>query len=260
MTQQQGNNTFEKLESFFHIKYPNFIKEILKLTGFDSLYGLNTLDETTIKEIEEEVNKSILNNDGIIENIVKNTVYEKKLSEISDENPFKFLIGHKSILLNIKKDVEKYTKTKKLDIFKDTDTLKHSLLKKIEKYLISKNYKSTVEIEHISKLSAKENWAKCYVKCSFCEVETPCTFDGCWRTSNFYKHLSSHYTSTELEVEQEVEEHNLETISEHQLQNQVNDQPHNQSHSQLDIERATINPELFEILAFVNADQGPNIW
>lgn len=78
---------FSQLEKFTGSKYPAFLKKILINSGFDCESSLLLLNEEVIKNLESEVN--------LKKELLKNTVYDSK------DGDFKFLIGHRQLLLNI---------------------------------------------------------------------------------------------------------------------------------------------------------------
>lgn len=76
---------WKQFETFHNYKIPKVIKDILRNSAIDqSTFDL--INEEVIKEIEIEVNKD--------KSVLKGSIYEKE----SNEN-FKFLIGHRHLLL-----------------------------------------------------------------------------------------------------------------------------------------------------------------
>lgn len=207
----QSGKIFNKLEKFIGFKYPVFIKNILIKTGFDCESAIETLNENSITEIEKLVTPDL----------IKNTVYEQ--SETLGETPFKFLIGHKALILNIPVILKQFIDTKlniktekenqnkdKLRAQLNPVELKNSLIHKINISLKKKNINLVYSIEHInSSFDANpninpnsspnsspnintKNSVQFKVKCLSCNREIPCTFDKYWRVSNFLNHNVNH--------------------------------------------------------------------
>lgn len=103
---QKTGSIYKKLEVFAGFKYPTFIKDILLNTGFDCEHAMKTIDENTVTIIEKKVELDHTN-------LLKGTTYEPEL-ENSRENhlPFKFLIGHRALILGIPSTLDKYLKKK----------------------------------------------------------------------------------------------------------------------------------------------------
>lgn len=74
-----------KLEQHIGYAIPELIKKVLKAAGFDSITTLQLLTEESIKDIENFVN-------------------ENSIEESSKQ--FKFLPGHRALLLNLAKKVQ----------------------------------------------------------------------------------------------------------------------------------------------------------
>lgn len=181
---------FTRLEKFFKCKYPFFLKEILIETGFNSSAALRIISESSIETIEQYINDNL----DQIKHYFAETLY---LSENGNfkKSPFKFLIGHKSLILNIKKDLNEYLlkkKTKKTEISSEipsTEQLKISFKNKVKNYIEQKKINVDLEKIVVSNFSFLNNRAKCFGQCPFCVKKIACYFDTCWRTSNFFKHI-----------------------------------------------------------------------
>lgn len=172
-----------RIEDFTGIKYPKFLKDILVACGFENEASLEIINDKIIKDIENSISGS--------ENLqikLKGTSYVKKDGALIS-HPFKFLIGHKLLLLKIPTIISEYKKKK--NSF-DSDNWKETLLKKIENYIIKKKLQFTVTLNHIKSSSITQNRAKVQVKCVFCEKEVPCTFNRNWSISNYMKHVLKH--------------------------------------------------------------------
>lgn len=180
---------FKKLEKFVGFKYPTFIKEILLNTGFDCEHAIKTIDENTIPIIEKKVELDH-------PNLLEGTIYEPKLE---NHLPFKFLIGHRALILEIPLTLDKYLKKKsekkprsEIQPEIQPENLKVLLINTIKTHLNNKKINCDFNIENVCDISQKENRFRCLVKCVFCEVKTPCIFDKHWKISNYSKHVCGH--------------------------------------------------------------------
>lgn len=91
--------------------------------------------------------------------------------------PFKFLIGHRSLLLKIPKDLNDYLSEKsveKVNTETDPAQLKVLLLERIQKYGSNRNLALAINIEDITNFSVESNRVRCSVKCQFCPYKTVC--------------------------------------------------------------------------------------
>lgn len=182
----------QKLSTYYDT-YPKFLKNILIHCGFDCESTLSLLNEDAIDKIEKEVD--------IKKELIKNTIYEKK------EGNFKFLIGHKQLILAIPETLaetiraKKRKTEKKNEVKLDANILGHDVINRINNYMQSRNLDCKVEEEHIQVIDFDEDGptgrAKVVLKCVFCEIETACTYDKHWHISNYTKHVSSHLKNAE---------------------------------------------------------------
>lgn len=197
---------FSKLEKFFKIKYPIFIKNCLVETGYDTAAALKTIEKTSIGKLEKIISER--------PELVKDTIYVDESGNLKIY-PFKFKIGHESLILSIPKDLNDFLSTKKIEKSKQNisaeDDLKLALIERIAKYSEKKNKKITLEFEHLLNFSNHNNVVKCMVKCPFCENKFTCTFNTCWRASNFCKHIvtcaekNAALAPTQTEIEPRIE-------------------------------------------------------
>lgn len=130
-------NVFTRLEKLIGCIYPSFLKYVLLRSGFDCESALLLLNEDKINKIELDVAAN--------PELLKNTVYENKNGE------FKFLVGHRELILNIpetirlairqkkEKPSEKNNEETQSDTRSDVDIddLSEKLIKKI-KYVFRK--------------------------------------------------------------------------------------------------------------------------
>lgn len=120
-------------------------------------------------------------------------------SDYLDENgklkasPFKFLLGHKSLILQLPVDVEEYLslkKVKKSEIPAIKD-LKDLLIQKINNFAETNKIEVRVKAEDFNNFTQNKNIIKCDAKCPFCLNKISCSYYSCWKLSNFNKHLLS---------------------------------------------------------------------
>lgn len=176
---------FSQLENYKKNKYPTFIKKILIETGYDTAAALKIFEESSIEKIEKFISEN--------PELVKNTVYVDQIGNLKII-PFKFKIGHESLLLSIPKDLKDYLSKKKEEekVLPAIDELKDSLIKKLKKYCSTKKIDVPVDIGLCSNFSISNNKVKCLAKCLFCDTKYTCTYDTCWRISSYYKHILVH--------------------------------------------------------------------
>lgn len=184
----KSGSIFNKLEKFTGIKYPQFIKDILLNNGFDWEYALLGITEKEIEKLEADVNEN--------KHLIKDTIYETK------EGTFKFLIGHRIVLLNIPQTLNAYKnknqrknleKNKSSEIALNKNEILMKLLTKIKNYFLIKKIECEFSIENnITEVAVNENSIKCRVKCIKCDVKIPCTFVNHWKISNYTKHVIEH--------------------------------------------------------------------
>lgn len=173
---------FSHLEEFNGSKYPTFIKNILKETAFDTEAALKTLENSSIKKIEQIVNENT--------NLVNDTIYVDN-NGVLKKSPFKFLPGHEALLLNIPIDLKKYLESK-LEGKKKTPDIKNLkvLLKdKITKYIENKKIDLTIQSDDFTNFSVSDNCVRCLAKCQICSIKVPCLYNTSWKNSNYCKHI-----------------------------------------------------------------------
>lgn len=187
---------WSKLESFSGHKYPKEIKYILNICGFDSELSLKEIKEQTIESIEEIVNNNLSQNNSELIEALKDSSYEGK------PLPFKFLLGHKLLILSIPQNINSIAKNKNRKKFENTqkdsekiikpDELKNLLLVRLADYARKQKLIFEIKEEHIKKFSKIEKIVRCAVKCCYCDAERTCTFVTFWEISNITKHLKGH--------------------------------------------------------------------
>lgn len=180
---------FIQLQRFKKNRYPQFIKEILLGSGFDTAAALRCIKKSTIAEIEKFVSNRT--------DLLKGTDYVDDQNRLKN-TPFKFMLGHEILILSFPEDIKEYYNSEKKERKSEIppiDELKLSFAERTERFARSKNIALTLNSEELSKLVSKfeksDNSVKCQVKCPFCNVKTNCLFDSSWKLSNFNKHIIS---------------------------------------------------------------------
>lgn len=203
-------------------KLPSFLIELLKITGYDSPISIELIDEEKICEIENFIE----NNFGCTSDLLKSTVYENR-------EVFRFLPGHVTLLLGLKKyaktfleiGFKKRKNTKQqnhvlgrelpqespdeLDtINEEVEVPSEDELSKLTDTLITKIKvfcrKQDIETENITSQCISEqlqviintnggNVFKCVFSCH-CGVRIPCIHNKYWQVANLEKHLKKHRT------------------------------------------------------------------
>lgn len=193
---------WDNLEHFLEFKFPAELKAILNISGFDCELSLKEIDEKSIELIEERVNTNLVANDLETVSALKGSTYEQK------PLPFRFLLGHKILILSIPEKINslKKNKTKKRlgkrllgQIENDSEEkvygpeeYKNALLLKLKNY--ADKYKLNFEIKenNIKKFTQVNKVIRCVVQCCFCETKIPCTFHTFWIISNLTAHIRGH--------------------------------------------------------------------
>lgn len=200
---------WNKYENLLGARFPKELKFILNICGFDTELSIAHLNNKIIEEIENIVNENITNNNVDLISVLKNTLYEKK------SLPFRFLLGHKLLLLSLpeqitlKKRNSEIKKTKKIREEKpilSAEEHKKKLFLRLKNYANKYDLNFTIDQNNIKKFSVLNKIAQCVVKCCFCEVEIPCTFVSYWHISNFIRHIRGHLqNSTQIGVANNTE-------------------------------------------------------
>lgn len=190
------NHFWKEFQDFNNCTFPKFIKDILNLCAIDKT-TLEQIDEKTITEIEKIVNQK--------KSILIKSPYAKAFEK---DEEFKFLYGHRLLLLSLPQKLAKFrefkkkNKQKRKEILKelksstnvDTETISLDRLDQIKKTLLVKlnNFaKGQLPIteNEVKKFNAKGNHAYCVVKCPYCKTEVPCTYLNTWKIFNFCNHV-----------------------------------------------------------------------
>lgn len=199
------------LSRFLCAKLPKIIVDILNETGFENEISLKKIEIAHLNEIEQYVQENL-------RNVLIGTIYEK-------QNVFKFLPGHRILILDLPNQVENFIKSKRGNRKQfraiepqasslsnsssrnenncdETDKLKQNLTKKLQNYVKKIDFLSISEnitADKITKFckSRDENIYRCLMKCPCCEKSIPCTYNSHWIVSNIEKHIKDHKTERE---------------------------------------------------------------
>lgn len=198
------NRFWNEFQQFHSCKFPKIIKDILDFCGIDKS-TFDAINEDIIKEIEETVNKN--------KSILKGSIYDKTSDKA---NEFKFLFGHRILLLSLpskyerfKQDKNKQKKQRKvrLSILKhdsndsssveesktksktfEPELIRNSLITRLNNYAKNHGLNYKISEREIIKFSIRNREAFCIVNCPICEVKKTCTFVLNWNISNFTAH------------------------------------------------------------------------
>lgn len=210
---------FAQLEKFNKVNYPQFIKLILIENGFDTAAALKLLNKRSVENLEIIVNKK--------KEFLKNTTYIDKDGQLKI-TPFKFKIGHETLLLNFPKDLSAYLEHKnnykKLKISElNIDDINISFVDKVVSYLSEKNIEGSVSSEYLSAFNKTTKNVKCLAKCLYCPSQITCTFDSSWRISNYLKHIvacSKTTVNESIEIQSKIQRAEQVSVL-HEVQNIV---------------------------------------
>lgn len=133
--------------------------------------------ETTINE-----NREILNN----------------LNWDSNE-PFKFKLGHKSLILRLPNIIKSYLESKKrkteINKEKNETVVKTELKNKLSNYMRRHSYEvqfTSSNIIEFEKIKEEKNIYRCRIVCVFCGKSVAAKYKNHWMVSNFETHLRKH--------------------------------------------------------------------
>lgn len=209
-------NMSKRTENIFAIfeskeeKFPGILKYVLEECGFESLSSLKNINSDSIGIIENHINQ----NGYILENeVFNNSPYMKQQN-------FKFLPGHKLLLLELPQRISEYqSKSNKNKLQNQTsisnvsaennennqnvinvnakeDELKAALIQRISTSTTGIYFKINHENTSIKTFNVNtfNNQVSCKssVACPVCNKACSVTFKKYWYISNFEKHLKQH--------------------------------------------------------------------
>lgn len=189
---------FDALEKFNGSKLPECVKTILKHSAYDSAETLGLLDGIHVSEIEMYINET---DHSVIDNLscCNSSTYQ-------NQQQFRFLPGHKGIILAIPAQISKMkaaknTRGQRSLEFKKMLTkaeLLELLLKKLNNFFSKAGWTthSLFTEAHLSsfqmRISDNAMTAQCNVKCVHCSAESLSVYRNSWGISNIIRHLKTH--------------------------------------------------------------------
>lgn len=200
------------LEKFHGNEIPDCVKAVLRFSAYDTACSLAELNEKQISGIEEFINQS--------DRLVLHNLDCCNAETYKNQERFRFLPGHSSILLGIPTQLKKMHESKKKPYKKLTEFSKLLTSAELESILLQKlnqHMEKTKMVEQFglftaacissmqTSISNNTMLAKCSVECPNCNLIIPILFNGYWVTSNVFRHLKSGHqnsNSAETRVEQ----------------------------------------------------------
>lgn len=164
-------------------------------TAFDTETALENLNSENLINIENYIEES--------RDLIAGTIYENK-------TPFKFLPGHRALLLSIpkkiaeKKLIKKEKKSKSDGVNNTLDSgliddeqqqkYKTELIAKLSNYCKKIDLYLNLESKDISNFVSHEDRIKCFVQCPHCTTKKTftCFKEKNWAYSTFLSHLKKH--------------------------------------------------------------------
>lgn len=188
------------MEKFAKEKFPPCIKSILISSGYDKLNSLRQIDAEKVNEIEMFVNE----NKDLINNL--KCCFKDQYQKPGE---FRFLPGHKALILGISKQIDQIEQMKSLVRKKTTKDpsskslsdadLKRKLVSNLLKYTGKLNYQFPDEaiserniMDFKRGLENDDYVCKCRFSCSVCSKNFPLVYKSFWMTSNVTLHLKKH--------------------------------------------------------------------
>lgn len=178
-------------------------------TGFDTEIALLELNEANVRSIIEEYTQQNLD-------ILHETIYENC-------EPFKFLPGHRALLLAIPKRISSFKESKKqkrknttnhlqqpvdetaTDAPDDLELEKKQLIEKLHKFCKNINLFLDLSLGDISDFIVLNDRIRCRVSCPYCQNKYWCLKKKHWAVSNIESHLKKHKEQMIAEQEQSSE-------------------------------------------------------
>lgn len=165
--------------------------------AYNNVASLSEIDEQKLAEIEKYIND--------MDRDVIQTLTCCHSKTYQEQKSFKFLPGHKSMILAFPKKITQMAEMKKNNCARkkllSPADLKNSLIARLNlnmnKYNQQHRTPNQFSLDHLSEWQTEENGmtAKCKVLCVECNVVTPVTYSKSWCISNVLRHLKSHFGS-----------------------------------------------------------------
>lgn len=171
---------WKKVQVSSGAKFPIVLQNLLISIGYDSEFALLTINEESIKSIEQEINKD--------KSVLKDTKYENRPGD------FSFDLGDKISILSLPKYCKKPGKL--VEQFDEEET-KDDLFARLNLYISKKKYRYVLNRENIVKCFYSNGKTRVLVVCSVCETQIPCFRLTHWKISNFSRHITKHEKNAE---------------------------------------------------------------
>lgn len=205
---------WNKIERFGGEKFPDCVKILLTKTGYDRMNSLSKIDAERILEIEAHLDT---NREWVNELKCCNSDSYKQLAV------FKFLPGHKILILGIPEQIErmkeaqekhgdadnakKIVTTKSPKTQQTDEEIIQSMVSNLLKFAKKINFPlqdgmlSANNVNDFERGNHLNNFLyKCRFSCPFCEKVFPLRYQTFWMTSNLTKHLKEHMSYELIEV------------------------------------------------------------
>lgn len=148
------------------------------------------MDKQNLIEIEDYVQANIEK----FHDILKGTQYQ-------NIEKFKFLPGHRNLILSLHKHLNKKAKKSKTSDQKQrlsVHELKEALIAKFKNYA-QKNltFEYDISDDFNIEFDPDKNQYKCQYKCPFCIKKLSCMYTSYWNISNLTRHIKSNHTILE---------------------------------------------------------------
>lgn len=208
-----------KIEKFVGEKFPECVKILLQVTGYDRLNSLKKLDAERISEIEAHLDT---NREWVNELKCCNSQHYKQLAV------FKFLPGHKATILDIPQQIQRMQQVEEDQPIRgdavgvkkvvarnashtqQSDDIIQKLVANLVNYAKNINFPledgmiSSKNVNDFEPGSASDKFAyQCRFSCPFCSKVFPVKYGTFWQSSNVTKHFRDHLSLEIVEVELE---------------------------------------------------------
>lgn len=121
----------QKFQDYLHDQIPDVIYHLLRKTGYDTSIAIQTIDSDVIKQIEEYINTEKIAHK-------KETVELLKKANYVNVEQFSFLLGHKALLLGLKRKSEEFDSLLAQLAQNETKSV-HNVIKKSAKTIRTEN-------------------------------------------------------------------------------------------------------------------------
>lgn len=201
------SDVFDAIEKHYKIEFAPCVKSILKSAAYDTEPSLSCLNSQQIFDIENYINE-------FGKNLIVGLQCCNSETYRSQER-FRFLPGHKGMLLSIPaklREMNAAKKVRKISEFKKLQT-PADLAKALLVRLNSKIEQSTMQIgefnsSHLGpvQMVITENSvvAKCTASCTLCGKPITLTYDNNWRPQNMMRHFELLHFKPSLDANETI--------------------------------------------------------